>query len=126
MTCSGLEAPRITVLVEGLRATQASASWAVLHPSSVTPPMLTNWYGLARGHTTGSGERTLGERRQLLDLRNLLVTLLLIQALERGLEEVGVVGKPRASGDAVIVLRRRLRQAPRQLISTSIVFSPCR
>ena len=33
-TCSGLDAPRMTVLVFGFAATHASASWPTLHPSS--------------------------------------------------------------------------------------------
>lgn len=71
-----------------------------------TAPMLESEHERKVNHATGERKRTFGDLRKLLDLCNLLETLLLVQTLERGLEEVRVVGEPRARGDAVVVLRR--------------------
>ena len=49
----------------------------------------------------------LGELGQRADLGELLVALLLVERLERLLEEILVVREPRAFGDTVVVLYHR-------------------
>lgn len=103
-TCSGRDAPRMTVLVYGFFATHASARCESLQSSSAESES-----ALLDGKTKVKNRtRTrLRERGERLDLLELGLALLLAEAVDRLREEVFMILHARAFGNlAVVVLAR--------------------